>query len=492
MDKWSVFLPVALPVFWGLVLLLIGVFVPSRKQGSLLFYLSIVGLGCVGAASIKAYIDWPNAEIMGGYLMVDPYALFFHLLLTVATFVTVLNASYYLEREGLVQAEFYALLFFALSGMLLLSSSRDLITLYIALEVVSVAIYVLVGYARNNIRANEGAFKYFLLGSLASALLLYGIAMLYGSVASTRLYALHTYFSTHPLEPLAGMGLMLVLIGMAFKVAAVPFHTWSPDAYEGASMPVTGFMATAVKAAFFALMIRVLGEGFISLKSYWVEVVGVLAILTILGGNILAYTQRNIKRMLAYSSIAHTGYLLTGLTALALHAGNEAIPALLYYLLIYVLSSLGIFTALTWLSSQNEEFVQISDLAGLGKRYPLTALGLSILFFSFIGVPPLGGFFAKYYLFLTAIQAQQTAVVAVAILGSILSIVYYLKVIMTLYMEPTAPHLEAPRVRPIALGAVLGCSGFAVLWAGFAPVNFLNVFPGLVPLLQWLQGTSFL
>ncbi len=492
MDKLLPFLPVSLPVLFGLIVLLLGVFLPP-KQRYLLPHVSLVGVAFVALSAIAAYkAVAPNGEILGGYLILDTYSLFFSLLLSVATFITLLSASFYLEREGLVKAEFLALLFFCLSGMLLLASSRDLITLFVALEIVSMSVYVLVGYDRDNLKANEGAFKYFLLGSMASALLLYGIALLYGSVASTRLYQIHSYFSTHAHEPLAAMGLLLVVVGLAFKVAAVPFHTWSPDAYEGASMPVTGFMATAVKAAVFALLIRVLGEGFISLKTYWVEVVAILAVLTMLGGNILAYTQRNIKRMLAYSSIAHTGYLLMGITALALQPGNEAVSALLYYLLIYVLSSLGIFAALTWLSSQNESLVQISDLAGLGKKYPLTALGLALLFFSFIGIPPLGGFFAKYYLFLTALKAHQIFLVGVAVLASILSIVYYLKIVMVMYMEPLAEHWEAPRIRPISLGAVLGCCSFAVFWAGFAPVNFLNVFPGLLPLLEWLQYTSLI
>jgi NADH-quinone oxidoreductase subunit N len=492
MDKWIAFIPFALPVFWGLLVLLLGVFL-APKQRYILSHLSLVGVALVSLSAIMAYKALaPNSEILAGYLVLDTYFLFFALLLTVATFITVLSATYYLEREGLVKAEFLALLFFCLSGMLLLTASRDLITLFVALEIVSMSVYVLVGYDRENIKANEGAFKYFLLGSMASALLLYGIALLYGSVASTRLYTIHHYFSTHVHEPLAAMGLLLVLVGLAFKVAAVPFHTWSPDAYEGASIPVTGFMATAVKAAIFALLIRVLAEGFISLKTYWIEVLAVLSVLTMLTGNILAFTQRNIKRMLAYSSIAHTGYLLMGLTALTLQPGNEAVPALLYYLFIYVFSSLGIFTALTWLSSQNEELVEISDLSGLAKAYPLTAFGLALLFFSFIGVPPLGGFFAKYYLFLTTLQAHQTFLVGVAVLASILSIVYYLRIVMVMYMEPTAEHWQVPRIRPITLGAVLGCCSFAVLWAGFAPVNFLNVFPGLMPLLEWLQHTSLI
>lgn len=490
MDKWFTLLPIALPVFWGLAVLLMSVFLPTRRH-FILSQFSLVGLTLIALVSIVAYKASPHTENFGGYLIMDTYALFFHLLLTVATFITVLSSTYFLERDNLPRGEFLALIFFCLSGLLLLTSSRDLILLYVALEIVSMAVYILVGYVRHNLKANEGAFKYFLLGSLSSAILLYGIALLYGSVASTRLQTIHHYFSTHAHEPLAGIALLLILTGLAFKVAAVPFHTWSPDAYEGAPIPVTGFMATAVKAAVFALLIRVLAEGFIALKTYWIEVITTLAILTMFGGHILAYTQTNIKRMLAYSSVAHTGYLLVGLSALALQPGNEAIPALLYYLLIYVLSSLGIFATLTWLSAQHETLVQISDLAGLNQMYPWTAFGLSLLFFSFMGLPPLGGFFAKYYLFLSALKAQQTPLVLLAILASILGIVYYLRVIMVMYMDPTASHWKVPRIRPVSLATVLACCSFATLWAGFAPINFLNVFPGLLPLLEWLQHTNF-
>jgi NADH-quinone oxidoreductase subunit N len=488
MAEWSGILPFCIPALWGLMTLLLGVFLPQAKR-FLLNPIALMGAAVTPVFSIMAYKAGEQVTLSGGTLLMDTYALFFHLLLSLAVVVTILVSGFYLEREKLASAEFYALLLFGLSGMLLMVSGRELMLLFIAIEILSMSVYILTGYLRNSLKANEGAFKYFLLGSLSSALMLYGIALIYGATHSTQVATLSKYFSTQILpQPLAGLGVFLLLIGLAFKVAAVPFHAWSPDAYETAAMPVTGFMATAVKAAVFALLIRLLAGPLILIKSYWVEIIGVLALLSILGGNILAYTQQNIKRMLAYSSIAHTGYLLAGITGLTQQAnGQTDVAPLLYYLLIYVLTSLGIFAALTWLSHKDETCVNISDLSGLSKSYPLTALGISVLLLSFMGIPPLGGFFAKYYLFLTAIEAHQLPLVVVAILGSILSLVYYLRVMMVMYFEPEATHWMRPASRPVTLGVVLGGCSFAVLWVGFAPVNFLNVFPGLTPLLNWLQ-----
>ncbi|MEZ0368435.1 MAG: NADH-quinone oxidoreductase subunit N, partial [Candidatus Sericytochromatia bacterium] len=357
----------------------------------------------------------------------------------------------------------------------------------------SMSVYILVGYRRNEMRSNEAAFKYFMLGSLASALLLYGIALTYGVTGSVELTAIQRHYVSQPLGALGSMGMLLILVGLGFKVAAVPFHNWAPDAYEGAPMPITGFMATAVKAAAFALMLKVFGQAFIGVRSYWFEIVSLLAALTMISGNVLAFAQQNVKRLLAYSSIVHTGYLLMGISALSLENETQIRAAILYYLFIYVISSLGVFLALTYLSSEGETLQRLEDYAGLAKAHPFSAAMLALFMFSFIGIPPLGGFFAKYFLFSEAMRQHQELLVAFAILNSILSIVYYLRLVALMYMKPTDPvWTQTPQARPAALAMVLAVTGVITFWAGFAPFNLLGLIPGLLPLVEWLRVATIL
>lgn len=501
------FLPLVLAILFGCSQLLMQVFVPSQRR-NLLTYSALLEMAFLGLATVLAFSARNQIQSLPmaaqtaatqAFAFLDSSALFFYLLLICAGFVTVLGSAFYLEREQLVPGEFYALLFFALAGMMVLASGGDLMTLFVGLEIMSMAVYILVGYRRNELRSNEGSFKYFLLGSLASALLLYGIALTYGVTGTIEINEIQRFYLSQAMNPLGAIGMLFLLAGLAFKVAAVPFHSWAPDAYEGAPMPVTGFMATAVKVAAFALILKVFGQAFISVRSYWYEAVTVLAAITMLVGNLMAFTQQNFKRMLAYSSIVHTGYLLVGISALRFEAGmggsSQVRAALLYYLFIYVISTLGVFLALTYLSSKGETLQRIDDYAGLAKARPFTALLLSLLLFSFIGLPPLGGFFAKFYLFSEAMRQQQGWLVAFAVFNSVLSIIYYLRPIIVMYMKPTDPvWLEAPQpqLRPTALTIVLAVMGVMTLWAGFAPINLLGLIPGLVPLVDWLRvATSF-
>lgn len=492
--------PLILTVLLGICLLLMQVFV-SQQQSHWLSYIALLGSASLILVSsltyaLKAKLPYLPSELQSkaysNYAFFDGTALFFYLLLSVAALLTILSASFYLEREELVKGEFYALIFFALSGMMVLVSANDLMTLFVGLEIMSMSVYILVGYQRHSTRANEAAFKYFLLGALASAFILYGIALTYGVVGSVDLTQIQSFYYHLPIGPLGSMGLLFILAGLAFKVAAVPFHTWSPDAYEGAPMPITGFMATAVKAAAFALLLKVFGEAFVGVKSYWVEVVMLLSGLTMITGNIMAMRQENIKRMLAYSSIVHTGYLLMGIAALSINQDSQIRSAILYYLFIYVISTLGVFIALNYLSAKGEKRQKIEDFAGLASQAPFAALFLALFMFSFIGIPPLGGFFAKYYLFTEAMRQGQTLLVAFAILNSILSIYYYLRVIVVMYMKPLSEAWQEKPSKPTALSMALALSGITVLWAGFAPFNLLGVLPGLTPLLEWLHIASLM
>ncbi|MBF2053820.1 MAG: NADH-quinone oxidoreductase subunit N [Candidatus Sericytochromatia bacterium] len=489
------YLPLGLAILSGISLLLLQVFLPLKQRGWLTYVALIEAALLILASSLsfllKGRVSSLPAELqpqaMANYQFFSNIALFFYLLLAVALLATILISAVYLEREKLVYGEYYALLFFATSGMMVLVSANDLMTLFIGLEIMSMSVYALVGYRRENPWSNEGLFKYFLLGALASALLLYGIALTYGTTGTVSLREIQNFYLSQPIGPLGSMGLILILTGLGFKVAAVPFHSWSPDAYQGAPLPITGFMATAVKAAAFALLLKILGEGFLVVRSYWLEIVMVLSALTMITGNVLAFVQQNIKRMLAYSSIAHTGYLLMGLSALNLQNDNQIRSAILYYLFIYVVSSLGVFTALAQLSGQGEKYQRFEDYAGLGKRHPFSALVLTLLMFSFIGIPPLGGFFAKYYLFSEALRQGQGLLVAFAIFNSILSIAYYLRLVVVMYFQPDARSEETRQSTPVTVSMALALSAFCTLWAGFAPVNFLGVIPGLSPLVEWLH-----
>jgi NADH-quinone oxidoreductase subunit N len=515
MDKLYFVLPYAplsLCVLMGILLLLMQVFV-KNSQRHFLNYAALLGMSLVGLStvlSVKMLGDISTGalrlpmeikqEILSHYAFLDNFALFFYLLLIVGSFLTILSSSSYLERENLVRGEFFALIFFALSGMMVLVSADHLMTLFIGLEIMSMAVYILVGYQRKSAFSSEGAFKYFLLGAMASAILLYGIALTYGSVGSLDLVDIRNHYATgNMLQPLGAVGMLFLIGGMAFKVAAVPFHTWAADAYQGAPTPVTGFMATLVKTAAFALILKVLGEAFLPLRVQWVEAVALLSALTMFVGNVMAFTQTNFKRMLAYSSIVHTGYLLMGVAALTLQNTNQIRAAIAYYLFIYVFSSLGVFAIISYLSGRGEKRQLISEYAGLSKSHPWVSAALALFMLSFIGVPPLGGFFAKYYLFTETLRQASgdtfmVALVGFAVLNSVLSIAYYLRILSTLYFNSAEQASEneasvepAQSHQSLALNFVLAVTVLLTFWTGFAPVNLLNIIPGLTPLIAWLQ-----
>jgi NADH-quinone oxidoreductase subunit N len=391
-------------------------------------------------------------------------------LILLATGATILLSLGYLERERLLAPEYYSLVLFAAAGMMFLAGAEDLIVLFLGLEVMSISVYVLAGFNRASIFSAEAALKYFLIGAFASAFLLYGIALLWGATGSTSLAAIGQRLAGPGLPLLARLGLALLLIGMGFKIAAVPFHMWAPDVYDGSPTPITGFMATGVKAAAFLALARVLAEGFPHVTASWQPAIAGLAIASMVLGNLVALAQRSLKRMLAYSSIAHAGYLLA-----ALWPGTQlGLSATLIYLAAYVLTSLAAFGILAVLGRDGERDVSLDSIAGLARQRPWLAFGLSICMLSLLGFPGTFGFVGKWAILAGLVQQQQLALSVVLVVTTLLSAGYYLPVVMAAYMrEPLAvdAHEGALLPRPAQLTMALAIG--LVLLFGILPSGAL-------------------
>ncbi|MGH7311333.1 MAG: NADH-quinone oxidoreductase subunit N, partial [Candidatus Rokuibacteriota bacterium] len=399
-------------------------------------------------------------------IILDNYALFFHLVITYAAALAVLMSVDYLRRAGVDSGEYYALLLFATSGMLLLASANDLIVVFLALELMSLSLYVLAGLFKQRRDAGEASMKYFLLGVFASAFLLYGIALLYGAAGSTNFDRV----AAAPRTPLVLIGLGLLLVGFGFKISSVPFHMWAPDVYQGAPTSVTAFIATGSKAAVFAALIRLVVAGLRTVQADATPVLWALAALTMTVGNVVAIAQSNLKRMLAYSSIAHVGYMLLGVVA----AGPAGASAVLFYLLAYTFTTAGTFGVIALCQRAGEEAVEVRDYAGLGRRHPLLALALSLFLLSLVGIPPLAGFVGKVYLFGAAVRAGFIWLAVIAVLNSALAAYYYLRVIVYMYMRDP----EGATASPVpsfagALGLAIALVGIVLL--GVVPAPFADL-----------------
>ena len=444
---------------WALVLLL---FVAWRHQT--VRDLRIAGwLTLVAFASTAIAIWWlwwnrTGIEGIASMIAADDFRWVADWLFLAAAALTVLISFRYLEREQLLAPEYYVLLVFATLGMMVMAAGSDLMVIFLGLELMSVAVYVLAGFDRRRARSAEAALKYFLLGAFASGFLLYGIALVYGTTGTTNIGIIGVQVSLmeRPSVMLLA-GLALLLVGFAFKVAAVPFHTWAPDVYDGAPTPVTAFMATGVKAAAFAALFRVLITGFANVAA-WHEIVWWLAVVTMVGGNLFALGQRSLKRMLAYSSVAHAGYLLV-----ALGSGRSAgTSAFLVYLVAYTLMTLGAFAVLAAKGRAGESDVTIDDLAGLAARRPWLAFALAVCMLSLLGFPGTAGFIGKWYILIAATSAGQNVLAAILVLASVVSAGYYLPVIMAMYMKPEptdAAHVD------VRLGRV-GNAAIAIVVVG--------------------------
>ncbi len=452
---------------WAFLVFTADLFLPATRK-TWLAYLSLAGLVVVALSALS--LGGVSAPAFGGILVVDRFAVFFKLLFAVIAAFVILCSIHYVQKRLSYPGEYYALILLSTLGMMLLAASAELITAYISLELVSFSLYVLVSYAKTNAKSNEGGMKYMLLGAFASALLLYGLSFLYGVTGETSFEAIAVALKGGPTGGSLALSLAVVLLlaGLSFKVAAVPFHMWAPDAYEGAPTPVTAFIAVASKAAGFALVLRIFVEALSPLLADWRGVVALLAALTMVVGNLVAIQQRNIKRMLAYSSVGQVGYLLVGVAALTPDPehGAMATSAMLLHLAGYAAANLAAFLVVILLDHATGKD-DIPDFAGLAERAPFAALALTASLFSLAGLPIFAGFVTKFYIFAAAAQADLLWLVLLATLMSLVSFYYYLMVVKQMYMVP-APEPGRLRVPALLTGTL------AVL---LALVVFIGVWP---------------
>jgi NADH-quinone oxidoreductase subunit N len=466
-------LPEILLSGWALVVLL----VVSWRHGSaedsrLAGWLSLAGIAVSGAGLAWLWVNDATPLGLAQMMALDPFRYAASGLILLSTAATILLSLGYLERELLLAPEYYPLLLLAACGMMFLAGAEDLIVLFLGLEVMSVAVYVLAGYNRANAWSSEAALKYFLIGAFASGFLLYGIALAYGATGTTSLSLIGAQLAGGRLSLMAGLALGLLLIGFAFKVAAVPFHMWAPDVYDGAPTPVTAFMATGVKIAAFAALVRVLMEGFPAAVKLWQPVIAGLAIASMVVGNLIALAQPTLKRMLAYSSIAHAGYLLAAVWP-GTRLGSGAV---LFYLAAYGLTTIASFGFLAALGRHGERTVTYDDISGLAANRPWIAAGLGICMLSLLGFPGTIGFMGKWYIISALISQGQVLLPVVLVLTSVISAGYYLPVIMSMYMKPaTNDELQQNmRLFPAAAGAI-ALALAAVLIFGVWPGGALEV-----------------
>ncbi|MEX2620278.1 MAG: NADH-quinone oxidoreductase subunit NuoN [Egibacteraceae bacterium] len=413
-------------------------------------------------------------SLLGDMVAVDGVALFTRFTVCLVGIVAVPLGFSYLEERRIHRGEYYPLLLFAATGMTLLAASQDLIMVFISVEVLSLSLYILCGFAKRDLNSQESALKYFLLGAFASALLLYGIALVYGVTGSTNLAEASEAFRA--LDAPAGMvmaAMALLLVGFGFKVSLVPFHMWTPDVYQGAPTPVTGFMAAGVKAAAFAAFLRVFAGAFGDQAWSWVPVVWVLAALTMLAGAILAVVQTDLKRMLGYSAIAHAGYALIGVIAVS----REGVSATLFYLLVYAFMSLGAFGVLTLLERRGHKAMAISDLAGLGRRYPVPAGMFALFLLSLAGIPGTAGFMGKLAVFRAGVDAGHVALVVVAVVSSVIAAFFYIRVIVAMFMEDEPDDVaDQPLLTaPTGLSAGLSAAAAVVVVIGVLPGTLIDL-----------------
>ena len=473
-DLLTALLPELVLTGWGLVLLLV---VASRHRTAadlrLAGWLTAVAFATTGAA--VWWLWWHSAHAAGlaTTIAVDDFRFVTDGLLLVAAGLTTLFSFGYLEREGMLAPEYYVLLVFGTLGMMLMGGGEDLMVIFLGLELMSVCVYVLAGINRRSAAGAEGALKYFLLGAFASAFLLYGIALVYGATGSTNLTLIGAQVRTLGLahNTMATLGLGLLLVGFGFKIAAVPFHMWAPDVYDGSPTPVTAYMAAGVKAAAFAALFRVLVEGLSGITA-WHQIVWWLAAVTMLVGNLIALAQHTVKRMLAYSSIAHAGYLLVAVSA----GGGLGSGAFLFYLAAYILMTVAVFAILAAKGRDGERDVTIDDLAGLAQHHPALAFGMTVCMLSLLGFPGTAGFIGKWYVLVAAAGAGQGLLAAILVIASVISAGYYLPVIMAIYMK-TEPSAEAhagvrldPWSRAVVVAAVAG-----ILVLGVQPSRLLDL-----------------
>jgi NADH-quinone oxidoreductase subunit N len=448
----------------AMLLLLITVFSPGGSK-ALLGNISFIG---IAATAVLVGSGWGgNITSFNGSVVLDNFATFFKMVFLLSAGLSILISDKYMDREGCNHGELYPIILFTTVGMMLMASGTDLMVIFLGLEVMSVSLYVLAGFNRNNLKSNEAGLKYFLLGAFSTGFLLYGMALIYGATGTTRIAKIAMIIGQMTLPSANIMlvaGMLLMFTGFAFKVAAAPFHMWTPDVYEGAPTPMTAFMSTGPKAAAFAASLRIFLVALPTLQVEWGQLLWVLAVMTMTVGNITALRQDNIKRMLAYSSIAHAGYCLVGFAA----GNGTGTAGILFYMLSYAFMNIGAFAIIILVAKKGEPNGTVMDLAGFGFKHPVLALAMTIFMFSLAGVPPTAGFIGKFYLFSGAIQKGYIWLAILGVLNSAASVYYYLRVIVYMYMKEPNEEFEWTVVTaPVALALLIAVAG--------------TLIPGIVP-----------
>jgi|SRR5579871_405193 len=459
-------LPEIILTLFGVLLMFLEAVMDDDNKG-IFAPLSIAGLAAGLFATLMAYLN-PGPAFQN-MLVVDGFSTFFRILVMGVGILAIFSSSGYLRREGSRGSEFYALILFSIVGQSIMAAANELIMIFIGLEISSIASYILAGYLRDDPRNNESALKYFLLGSFATAFLLYGVAWIYGSTGSTNLVEIRRVLLTGG-QPIAlvSTAAALMFVGLAFKISAVPFQSWAPDVYQGAPAPVSGFLSVGPKAAAFAVLLRVFMTAFGPVASSWMPFIWGVALATMIVGNFAAILQSNIKRLLAYSSIAHAGYILVAVTA---NSGAGSAAAM-FYLAAYAFTNLGAFAVVSYFSRKGEQFVKVDDFAGLAQRQPAMAAMMTIFMLSLIGVPLTGGFFGKFYIFKAALDSNLVWLTVLGLLNSAVAAYYYLRILVVMYFRE--PGEAAENIPPA--GAALQIAVYA---AALGTV-LLGIFPSTV------------
>jgi len=465
-NIWTL-LPILFVLTGSVLVLLLEVFI-QREKKEYLGFISILFLVMSGATCV---LFWnKDFSYFNGNLFWDNLALFLSLLFLVGTALIILISMKYLSLQDTNHGEYFSLLLFALIGILIMVSSTDLIIIFLGLEVLSMSSYSLAGLKRKDEKSGEAALKYFLLGSFASAFLIYGIAFLYGATKSTEIFSIVNYLhSGSAQEILILSGLGLLIIGFGFKIAVVPFHMWTPDVYQGSPTPITAFFSVCPKAAGFVVLLRLFGPYFrqIADSRNIFAVLWLISVLTMAIGNLLALRQKNIKRILAYSSIAHAGYILIAVLA-------KSHYSLVFYLTVYLFMNIGAFSAVIALGKKNKEYLELQDYAGIGFRYPWIGATLSLFLLSLAGFPPTGGFLAKFYVFSEAVHQGLIPIVIVGVLASLISVFYYLRIVVYMYMREPSYTFEINQNNPCLFLALFICL-YGVIQLGIYPGNVLLI-----------------
>ena len=482
-SDYSLSLPMTLLVLFALGILIIDLMVPEKWK-SMNAWTAFVGLAFSTAAVVRIHLAYlragQTAQPFTGFmnsLIMDRFAIYFFYLFLAGAAVAILMSAHYLEIEREHHGEFYALILFSVVGMMCMAAGYDIVLFFIGLELMAISTYVLVGFLRRDKRSNEAALKYLLLGAFSSGIFAYGLSLLYGLTGSTNLKQigeiLQRHMAARPNDPIAILALLTTITGLLFKIAAIPFHQWAPDAYEGAPTSVTGYMSVAVKSAGWAMLLRILLTGLYPLRPIYVPVLVFVSIATMTGANLAALTQNNLKRLLAYSSIAHVGYMLLGLIAgTSTTTSPTGIQGILVYLVVYTFMNLGAFAVITSLRQREVIGDELDDIAGLITRAPTEAILMLIFLLSLAGIPPLAGFYGKYFIFLSLIETGHYRLAAAAVLYAVFGLYYYMKIANTMLMR------KAIDPRPVklspAMTLALAITALGTVGIGIFPDSFIR------------------